>query len=204
MIGTRVIGLTGGIASGKSTVARILESLGALIIDADMISREVVVPGETAWHAIVTQFGDRVLNPDRTINRQALGQLIFADPQARRQLETITHPAIARRAEEKLARCRKESVPVVFYVAPLLIEAGRTAIVDELWVVYADETTQMERLMLRDGIGADDARSRLASQMPMEMKKKYGRVVIDNRGTERELEQKVRDVWEKEIMNYEG
>ena len=199
MTGTRVIGLTGGIASGKSTVARILEILGAVIIDADMISRDVVVPGEIAWNAIVAEFGEGVLNPDRTINRQALGQLVFTDPEARKRLENITHPAIARRAEEKLDACRKISVPVVVYVAPLLIEAGRTALVDEIWVVYADETTQLERLMQRDGIGADDARRRLAAQMPMEEKKKYGRVVIDNRGTERELEQKVRDVWEKEI-----
>jgi dephospho-CoA kinase len=197
--GTRVIGLTGGIASGKSTVTRILESLGAVIIDADMLSREVVEPDEPAWGAIVAEFGAGVVNPDRTINRQELGRLVFADPEARMKLEKITHPAIARRAEEKLAACRTKSVPVVFYVAPLLIEAGRTALADEIWVVYADEATQLERLITRDGITADDARSRLAAQMPMDKKKQYGRVVIDNRGTERELEQKVREVWEKEI-----
>jgi dephospho-CoA kinase len=197
--GTRVIGLTGGIASGKSTVARILASLGAVIIDADILSREVVAPGEPAWDAVIAEFGTGVLNPDRSINRQALGQLVFADPEARTKLEKITHPAIARRADEKLAALRTESAPVVFYVAPLLVEAGRTSLVDEIWVVYADEATQLKRLMLRDGIGTDEARSRLAAQMPMAEKKKYGRIVIDNLGTERELEEKVREVWEKEI-----
>ena len=199
MTGTRIIGLTGGIASGKSTVTRILERLGAVIVDADMLSREVVAPGEPAWKAIIAEFGSEMLNPDRTINRQALGREVFADPEARRRLEKITHPAIALRAEEKLAAYRKASAPVVFYVAPLLIEAGRAALVDEIWVIYADETTQMERLILRDGISSDDARSRLAAQMPMDEKKQYGRVVIDNRGTEQELEQKVREVWVKEI-----
>jgi dephospho-CoA kinase len=197
--GTRVIGLTGGIASGKSTVARILERLGAVIIDADILSREAVAPGEPALEAIVAEFGGRMLNPDRTLNRQALGQLVFADPEARRRLEAITHPAIARMAEQKLAACRKESVPVVFYVAPLLIEAGRTGLVDEIWVVYADEATQMVRLIQRDGISPDDARRRLTAQMPMEEKKKFGRVVIDNRGTVLELEQQVGKVWAREI-----
>jgi dephospho-CoA kinase len=125
--------------------------------------------------------------------------LVFADREARKRLENITHPAIARRAEEKLDACRKNSVPVVFYVAPLLIEAGRTSIVNEIWVVYADEATQLERLVQRDGIGLDDARRRLEAQMPMDEKKKYGRLVIDNRGTERELDRKVRELWEREI-----
>ena len=204
MTGTRVIGLTGGIASGKSTVARILEGLGAVIIDADILAREAVAPGEPAYKAIVAEFGSGVVNPDSTINRAELGRLVFADREARKRLENITHPAIARRAEEKLDACRKNSVPVVFYVAPLLIEAGRTSIVNEIWVVYTDEATQLERLMQRDGIGPDDARRRLEAQMPMDETQKYGRVVIDNRGTEAELDKQVRDVWKKEIMNYEG
>ena len=195
----RVIGLTGGIASGKSTVARMLERFGAVIIDADLLSREVVAPGAPAYEAIVAAFGSGVVNPDRTLNRPELGRLVFADPGARKRLENITHPAIARRAEERLAECRMKSIPLVVYVAPLLIEAARTSLVDEVWVVYADEATQLERLMQRDGIGADDARRRLAAQMPMDEKVTYGRVVIDNRGTARELEQTVREVWEREI-----
>lgn len=195
----RVIGLTGGIASGKSTVAKILESLGAVVIDADALSREVVAPGEAAYEAILAEFGKRIVNPDRTINRSALGEIVFADPGARNRLERITHPAIGRRAEQKLAELRRQGVPLVFYMAPLLIESGASARVDEIWVIYVDPATQLHRLVERDGLNRDQALQRIAAQMPMDEKKKYGRVVIDNRGTPEETERQVREIWDKEI-----
>jgi dephospho-CoA kinase len=195
----RIIGLTGGIASGKSSVAQIMEALGGVIIDADQLAREAVAPGEPAYLSIVAGFGEGIINPDRTINRKALARIVFADPTARRRLERITHPAIARLAEQRLTALRNAGVPVVVYMAPLLIEAGVTSRVDEIWVVYADRETQVARLMLRDGIGRDEALQRLAAQMPMEEKRRYGRVVIDNSGTPEETERQVRDVWEKEI-----
>jgi dephospho-CoA kinase len=195
----RVIGLTGGIASGKSTVAKTLERLGAAIIDADLLAREVVAPGEAAYQAIVAEFNEGILNPDRTINRRALGRLVFADPDARRRLEAITHPAIGRRAEQKLADLSRDGTRVVFYVAPLLIESGATSRVDEIWVVYADRETQTKRVMERDGIGRDEALQRISAQMPMDEKKKFGNVVIDNRGTPAETERQVREIWEREI-----
>ena len=195
----RVIGLTGGIASGKSMVANILERLGATVIDADQLARKVVAPGESTYHALVAEFGEGILNPDRTINRPLLGKIVFADPEARRRLEAITHPAIGHRAEQRLAELRQAGTQIVFYVAPLLIEAGITARVDEVWVVYLDEATQLKRLMARDGTGRDDALRRIAAQMPMEEKKKYGRVVIDNRGTPEDTEQQVREIWGREI-----
>jgi dephospho-CoA kinase len=195
----RIIGLTGGIASGKSTVARILERLGGAIIDADQLAREVVMAGEPAYDAIVAEFGDGVLNPDRTINRGVLGKIVFADPAARGRLERITHPAIARKAEQKLAALRVAGIPVVFYMAPLLIEAGVTSRVDEIWVVYADRETQVARLMQRDGIARPEALQRLAAQLPMEEKRTYGKVVIDNRGTPEETERQVREIWAKEF-----
>ena len=195
----RIIGLTGGIASGKSTVARILERLGGVIVDADQLAREVVMAGEPAYHAIIAEFGEAVLNPDRTINRGALGKIVFADPAARRRLERITHPAIACRAEQKLAAYREAGTPVVFYMAPLLIEAGVTSRVDEIWVVYADLETQVARLMRRDGIDRPEALQRLAAQLPMEEKRSYGKVVIDNRGTPEETEKLVVAIWEREI-----
>jgi dephospho-CoA kinase len=197
----KVIGLTGGIASGKSTVARILAECGAAVIDADLLAREVVMPGTPAHAAIVAEFGAGILNPDRTIDRKALGNIIFADPDARSRLESITHPAIRRRAEEKLAELRKEGTPVVFYMAPLLIEAGAASRVDEIWVVYSDRETQLDRLMRRDGIGHDEALQRLAAQMPMDEKKEYGTVVIDNRGTPEEMERQVRQAWERLIRD---
>jgi len=195
----RVIGLTGGIASGKSTVARVLEEYGAAVIDADRLAREVVMPGMPAYAAIIAEFGAGILNSDRTIDRKALGRIVFADPEARRRLEGITHPAIRRRAEEKLAELQQSGNPVAFYMAPLLVEAGATSRVDEIWVVYTDRETQLTRLMRRDGIGRDEALQRLAAQMPMDEKKKYGTVVIDNRGTPEETERQVRQAWEREI-----
>jgi len=195
----RVIGLTGGIASGKSRVARMLEQMGAVIIDADLLAREVVAPGEPAYQAIVEAFGNGILNPDLTINRGALGRLVFADPEARRRLESITHPAIGRRAEEQLGELRLQGTPVVFYVAPLLVEAGVTSRVDEIWVVYVDEETQVRRLMARDGSSRAEAIRKIATQMPMDEKKKFGNVVIDNRGTPEETERQVRDIWMQEI-----
>jgi dephospho-CoA kinase len=195
----RVIGLTGGIASGKSSVARMLEKLGAVIIDADLLAREVVAPGEPAYRAIVAAFGAGILNPDRTINRRALGGIVFADPEARSRLECITHPAIARMAEERIAELRLAELPAVFYMAPLLIEAGGTSRVDELWVVYVDGETQLQRLMTRDGSGREEALRRIAAQMPIEEKKIFGNVVIDNSGKPEETERQVRDIWEREI-----
>ena len=196
----RIIGLTGGIASGKSTVARILRKLGGVIIDADQLARETVLPGEPAYLAIIAEFGEEILNSDRTINRQALGKIIFADSVARLRLERITHPAIALLAEKKLAALREAGTPVVIYIAPLLIEAGVTSRVDEVWVVYTDQETQVSRLMQRDGINRTEALQRLAAQMPMAEKCAYGKFLIDNRGTPEETEQQVTNIWEKEIL----
>jgi len=200
----RIIGLTGGIASGKSSVAALLERLGAAVIDADQLAREVVEPGEEALAAIVAAFGARVLNGDGSLNRAALGELVFADPKARRTLESITHPAIRRRAEERLERLRQAGTRTAFYVAPLLIEAGIVSRVHEVWVVYLDQETQLQRLMARDGLGREAALARIASQMPMEQKKRLGRVVIDNRGSREDLEAQVLRLWRDEVLRKEG
>jgi len=195
----RVIGLTGGIASGKSTVARMLEKLGAVIIDADQLAREVVMPGTPAYRAIVDAFGSGILNPDLTIDRRELGRLVFADAAARKRLEKITHPAIGMRAEERLAELRRAGLPAVFYMAALLVEAGVTSRVDEIWVVYVDRETQVARLMERDGYSREGALGRIAAQMPIEEKKKLGDVVIDNMGTPDETERQVKENWEREF-----
>ncbi|TSK06732.1 MAG: dephospho-CoA kinase [Geobacter sp.] len=200
----RIIGLTGGIASGKTTVARLFEKLGAPVIDADQLAREVVEPGTEGLARIVDAFGAKVLNPDGTLNRAELGAVVFADPAARRILEGITHPAIRKLAEEKLQRLREAGTATAFYVAPLLIEAGITSRVHEVWVVYLDRETQLERLVKRDGLSREAALSRIASQMPMEEKKKLGRIVIDNRGSREELEAQVLRLWEEEIAHREA
>ncbi|MBU5635652.1 dephospho-CoA kinase [Geomonas sp. Red69] len=197
----RIIGLTGGIASGKTSAAHLFEKLGAAVVDADQLAREVVQPGEEALAQIVASFGDKVLNPDGTLNRATLGEIVFADPSARRILEGITHPAIRKRAEEKLQRLREAGTGTAFYVAPLLFEAGITSRVHEVWVVYLDQETQLARLMARDGLSREAALSRIASQMPMEEKKKLGRIVIDNRGSRDELEAQVLKLWREEIAD---
>lgn len=200
----RIIGLTGGIASGKTTAARLFEKLGVPVIDADQLAREVVEPGTEALARIVDAFGAQVLNPDGSLNRAELGAVVFADPTARHILEGITHPAIRRLAEEKLQRLREAGTGTVFYVAPLLIEAGITSRVHEVWVVYLDRETQLERLMARDHLSREAALSRIASQMPMEEKKRLGRIVIDNRGSREELETQVSRLWREEIAQREA
>jgi dephospho-CoA kinase len=195
----RVIGLTGGIASGKSTVARLLAERGVPVIDADHLARQAVMPGMPAAVAIRAAFGDGVFAPDGTLDRTALGNLVFRDATARHRLEGIMHPAIALLAEAKLAELRTAGAPLVIYMAPLLIEAGVTDRVDEIWVVYVDRETQLCRLMARDGIEPAEAESRLDAQLSMEEKKAYGRLVIDNRGTPEELAALVEKLWLREL-----
>ncbi|MBJ6726561.1 dephospho-CoA kinase [Geomesophilobacter sediminis] len=195
----RIIGLTGGIASGKTTVARLFEELGAAVVDADQLARDVVCPGEEAYQAIVATFGDQILQGDGTLNRAALGAIVFADPAARRTLEGITHPAIAQQAQKRLAALRAAGHRIVFYVAPLLIEAGVTSRVDEVWVVYLDRETQLRRLMARDGLSREAAQQRIDSQMSMEEKRRYGKVVIDNSGDLAALKEQVLRIWREEV-----
>jgi len=196
----RIIGLTGGIASGKSTVAGLLRQMGVEIIDADQLSRQVVTPGESAYNEIVNEFGTTILNEDLTINRTALGKIIFADPAARLRLEAITHPAIRNLAKEELFKLKNSGGPVVVYMAPLLIEAGASSIVDEIWVIYADRETQLKRVIARDNVSMEEALQRIDAQMPMEAKKLYASIVIDNRGSKEELADQVRKLWEKEVL----
>ena len=193
----KIIGLTGGIASGKNLVAEILERLGAVVIDADQLAREVVMPGTAPYDAIINKFGKEIVNTDGTINRKALGTIVFADSAARKHLEQITHPAIREPAANRLSEERQKGTEIVYYMAPLLIEAGITSSVDEVWIVYADEKTQLERLMLRDGIGHNEALQKIAAQMPIDEKIKFGKIIIDNTGTREETERQVIGLWEE-------
>ncbi len=195
----RIIGLTGGIASGKSTVAKIIAAAGVPVLDADQLAREAVLPGRPALLEIEALFGKCLLHADGTLNRAAAAEAVFSSPPLRRKLEEIVHPAIKSLAETRLSEFRRAGVPVLLYMAPLLIEAGVTDRVDEIWVVYADKETQLQRLMKRDGISRGGAESRLAAQMPMEEKREYGRLVIENNGTEAELEEKVLKICREEF-----
>lgn len=194
----RVIGLTGGIASGKSSIASYLELRGALVIDADQLSREAVAPGSPALEEIAKVFGDDILLADGQLDRKRLGALVFADQIKRRQLEQILHPEIKRLAEERIAAAAAEGRRLVFYMAPLLIEAGATDRVDEIWVVTVSPEIQLARLMARDGISVEEAGRIIASQMPLAEKERHGRIVIDNSGTPEQTRQLLDEIWSKE------
>jgi len=194
----RVIGLTGGIASGKSTVSRMLKKLGAHIFDADIIAREIVAPGSSALREIVRAFGRDVLLPGGELDRSKLGRLVFGDREKLAVLNGITHPRvkaeIARRL--KMLKSRSDTSNLVAVIdAPLLIEAGLTGMAEEVWLVAVDEETQLKRLMDRDGLSRDEALLRLASQMPLKNKLGYADRVINNNGTEEETRRQVMELW---------
>ncbi len=166
-----LVGLTGGVASGKSTVAGMFQRCGALVIDADVLAHRVVEPDKPAWRAIVKTFGKAVLNPDRTLNRQALGAMVFRSRTKLRRLEQIIHPRVARE-QARLTRqaARKDANAVVIYDVPLLFEAGIDKRVDKIIVVAADRETQIARLYRRNGFTRAEAIRRIRSQMPIKQK----------------------------------
>lgn len=201
--GMRIIGLTGGIASGKSSVARLLEERGVPVIDADQLAREAVLPGSPALERIAAAFGREVIRDDGTLDRKRLGGLVFADADKRRQLENIIHPEIRRLGEEQIERAAVAGQRVLVYMAPLLIEAGAVDRVDEIWVVTVRPEIQLQRLMARDGIDRAAAQRIIDSQMPLAEKAAHGRVLIDNSGTPQETRQLLADIWKKEMVNDE-
>lgn len=175
-----LIGLTGGVATGKTTVAKIFKQYGAFVIDADELAREVVQPDKPAWRDIVHRFGKSILNTDRTINRQALGQMVFGHRAKLRELERIIHPRVARE-QQRLTReaARKDPNAVVVYDVPLLFEAGIDKRVDRIIVVTADQRTQIARLKQRNGLTRAEALQRIRSQMPLSKKISKADMIID-------------------------
>ena len=190
-----LVGLTGGIASGKSTVSRQLAALGCPVIDADGLAREVVAPGEAAWREIVAVFGRAVLRLDDTLDRARLGEIVFADPERRRRLEAITHPAIQARRQARLDELTRQGFGgLVIQDAALLIEVGGASSVDRLVVVYATPEAQLARLMRRDGLAEAEARRRIESQMPLAEKVRLAHYVIDSSDSPDETAAQVRAV----------
>lgn len=192
-----IIGLTGGIATGKSTVAEMLEELGAHRVDADKIAREVVEPDKPAWRAIIDHFGPGVMYFDRHINRHMLASIIFKDPKERAKLEEITHPAIKEEIHEQLALARKAGHKVVVLEVPLLFETGLDADADKIVVVVSDESLQIERMKKRDDLEEEEARQRIAAQMSLAEKAKKADYVLYNSGTLDELREQVKALWEE-------
>lgn len=196
----KLIGLTGGIACGKSTVAAMLAERGATIIDADQLSREAVMPGMPALKQIVALFGQAALLKDGSLNRQAVREMVFNNADKRRQLEAILHPAIRALAEQRLAAAQQQGVLVTVYMAPLLIEAGAINRVDEVWVVTVRPEVQLERLMARDNCSREQALQIVAAQMPLAEKEQYGSVIIDNSDNREATRRQVAAAWQQRVQ----
>ncbi|GAB2722665.1 dephospho-CoA kinase [Paenibacillus thermoaerophilus] len=194
------IGLTGGIACGKSTVAAMLAARGAAIIDADRVAREVVEPGKPALAAVAAEFGPGVLDENGGLNRKALGAIVFADAKKRRKLESILHPAIRERMD-KLAEEAEARDPDAIVIAdiPLLYESGLQDRYERVLVVYVPPEIQLRRLMERDKLSEAEARSRLAAQWPIDRKRELADDVIDNSGTLEETERQL-DAWWRKLV----
>jgi len=196
----RIIGLTGGIATGKSTVAAMLASRGAAVVDADLLAREVVEPGSPGLVAVAAAFGAEVLTATGRLDRARLAAIVFADPASRRRLEEITHPLIHARIDERVAAAAAARPPLVVAQVPLLFEiGGQSAYPDGVLLVYADAATQLRRLHERDGLSEEAARLRLAAQLPIERKRKLATWVIDNGGRRADTESAVDRWWRDNV-----
>lgn len=191
-----IIGLTGGIASGKSTVGRMLTERGAKLVDADEIAREIVRPGEPALEAIASLFGQAVLQADGTLDRQALGNIVFRDEERLRELEAITHPAIRERMQARIHSYEAQN-PDGLAIAdvPLLYETKQEGLYEGIMVVYVPAELQLQRLMGRNGMSREEALRRISLQMDMEAKRDRADWIIDNSGTLEETERQVDRFW---------
>lgn len=193
----RVIGLTGGIASGKTLVSQQLAERGAVVIDADKLAHEAYRQGTETFRAVVDAFGSDVVGADGEVDRKALGAKVFADPEARRRLETIVWPAMRRMMEERLAELRGQDTEVAVLEAALLIEADWLPLADEVWLVTASPETARRRLMKRNGLTAEAAEARLRAQLTNEKRRSYADVVIENDGSLDELRRAADQAWSK-------
>lgn len=189
------VGLTGGIGSGKSTVARIFEAHGAVVIDADAIARELVEPGEPALAALVAEFGPRILREDGTLNRGELASLAFSDAQATVRLNSIMHPLIREESERRLAEASNEGIQTVVYDMPLLVETGQRDLVDIVVVVDVPEDLQVERAVALRGLDEQDVRRRIEAQASREERLAIADIVIDNSGSLDDTQGQVERVW---------
>ena len=197
-----VIGLTGGFGSGKSTVAGMLRELGARVLDADKVGHQLYQPGTPVFEEVVQAFSRGILNQEGEVDREKLARKVFGNPEALRKLNAITHPRIAQRVEAVLEGGRREGVKVAVLEAALLLEAGLTSQVDQVWVTQASEARVKERLRASRGLAGEEIEARLACQMPVEEKAKRARVVIDTDGTLAQVREEVERLWQKLVSEH--
>lgn len=197
-----LVGLTGGIASGKSAVASVLRRLSVVVVDADQLAREVVMQGSPGLAAVVEAFGDEVLTAEGELDRPALGAIIFADPEARKRLNAITHPRVAELSVKRLGDAQTTDTPYVVYEVPLLVETGMHTGMDANVVVSVPPELQVQRVMSRDGLGEEAARARLASQYPLEKKVAIADFVVDNSGSLEDLTRATEDLHARLLQHF--
>jgi len=191
----KVIGLTGGISSGKSTVSRFLAELGAVILDADKVGHEAFKPDTKPWQEVVAAFGRKILTPTGEIDREKLGEIVFNNPKLLAQLNQIMHPRMYDMMQAQLEEYRRRGVGVVVLEAPLLLEADWTSLADEVWVTVAPEATVLRRLREKLGLSEEQSLARIRSQMSNEERIKHADVVIDTDCSLDELKAKVKGLW---------
>lgn len=195
-----VIGLTGGIGSGKSEVSRILNELGAEIIDADRVGHEAYRPNTETWQVVVQAFGDEILQPDGEIDRRKLGAIVFSDPDAMTKLNGIMHPRMREMIRERLEALRGQETAVAVVEAAILIEADWTPLVDEVWVMDATEKSVVERVGRRNNLPEDEIRRRIKSQMTREERAGHATVVIHNDEGIDQLKRHVHELWDSRVQ----
>ncbi|MBW2734404.1 MAG: dephospho-CoA kinase [Deltaproteobacteria bacterium] len=195
-----LVGLTGGIGAGKSTVAAVFAAEGAAVVDADALAREVVVPGSPALRAMVERFGTGILDSEGGLHRRRLAREVFGDAVEREALEAILHPAIIKASQERFVALAGQGFEVVVYEAALLVEAGRQREMDLLVVVTAPDVERVSRLMARDGLDEEQVKRRLAAQMSQEKKAALADFVIHNAGAREALRAKVQAIWQQISM----
>ncbi|HEX5480019.1 MAG TPA: dephospho-CoA kinase [Dehalococcoidia bacterium] len=201
---TTVIGLTGGIASGKSVVREMLERHGAYVIDADKVGHEAYAPGSDCYHAVIAAFGEDIVGHDGQIDRKALGAKVFADRAHRKRLEGIVWPWMRHVMEARLETLRVEGTPVVVLEAAVLIEANWQPLVDEVWAVIAPPDLARERIMERNGLSAEHAEARINAQLTNEERADHAQVIIENSGTIEQLQRRVDDEWKRLELQPQG
>ncbi|UNU76076.1 dephospho-CoA kinase [Corynebacterium pseudodiphtheriticum] len=193
----KIIGLTGGIGSGKSTVARILQEHGFPIVDADLIAREIVEPGQPALAELAKEFGEAILNADGSLDRGLLASRAFTTKDTTQRLNDITHPRINQRTQELFDEARENGAEAVIYDMPLLIDKGLNKDMDATIVVHAAEHVRLERLTTKRGLDVDDVRRRINAQIDDETRKQYADILLDNNGTEEDLTQQIAQAVDK-------
>ena len=193
-----IVGLTGGYASGKSTVAKMFVELGATLIDADRLAREVVKPDKQAWFEIVAHFGKGILLKSREIDRKTLGEIVFGSDAEREKLNAIVHPRVLDEELKAIEEIKGRELDAILILSvPLLIESGHYKLCDKIVVVIVDKDTQIKRLMERDGFSREESVRRISAQMPLSEKVTYADFVIDNSGSGQETELQVKEVFKE-------